>query len=236
MESGAAGGELPPIAIDEWWQEHAKEGRPFLWADASVRFTDFYAPERLLELQRRREIEPLAPLRSAGHSLHAATAPGLFAFVRVPPPLAKLLTMDSAAALLVQPDEYTRAVLKWALLCALTPACIAPAGSRVECVWRSPDLWHHFHGCHRFDQSLLSALAARQLFGPAAAAHRFAFTPHRLDITSVAGIRSVLEVRRARYFQVARMVRLDRDDLRPTPLRLECSLEQRLLHEWRPQE
>nr|CAD2207421.1 unnamed protein product [Meloidogyne enterolobii] len=61
--------------------------------------------------------------------------------------------MICACFSIMHKSEYTRQLLKWALLCAATKQCINPDGSKLGCPQASST-----PSCHRFDQSLYALL------------------------------------------------------------------------------
>uniref|UniRef100_A0A914MRJ3 Uncharacterized protein n=2 Tax=Meloidogyne incognita TaxID=6306 RepID=A0A914MRJ3_MELIC len=61
--------------------------------------------------------------------------------------------MICACFSIMHKSEYTRQLLKWALLCAATKQCINPDGSKLGCPQASST-----PSCHRFDQSVFALL------------------------------------------------------------------------------
>uniref|UniRef100_A0A915LV64 Glucuronosyltransferase n=1 Tax=Meloidogyne javanica TaxID=6303 RepID=A0A915LV64_MELJA len=61
--------------------------------------------------------------------------------------------MIAAGFNIMHKSEYTRQLLKWALLCAATKQCINPEGSKLACPGASST-----PSCHRFDQSVFALL------------------------------------------------------------------------------
>ncbi|KAI6231887.1 hypothetical protein M3Y95_00429000 [Aphelenchoides besseyi] len=212
--------------------EELKQNRTFLYLDASVRFTELYRLDRILEMVRRYEIEPYTPLRNVEHSIYAATAPGFYKYIPLPKTISQMYRVDSAAAQLVVPVDYTREIMKWSVLCALTSDCIAPPGHSVECVFNSKDTYTKYQHCHRYDQTLFCALTARKLLGYEHYAYRYNYTFYPYAQSSIDNVRNVLEVRKDRYYQVAQMLRLDRNDLINSTLIQKCTMEQELLKAW----
>ncbi|KAI1699915.1 hypothetical protein Ddc_18350 [Ditylenchus destructor] len=97
------------------------------------------------------------------------------------------IEMQEANMIIVHKSEYTRQILKWALLCASEKECIQPTGSVFECDVHSEGLFPD-GTCNRLDQSAFSILinnAEESILrsnGPATnfISHRTSYHPSRL--------------------------------------------------------
>ncbi|KAI6198696.1 CYtochrome P450 family [Aphelenchoides besseyi] len=110
------------------------------------------------------------------HSVFAATNPKMYEFLPVPPVAAQIEMVQSTAMLVID-SPYTRRVMKWWTLCALSPDCLLPEGSNVDClIGNYRDRWHTYMKCHRYDQSFWNLYAIAELYGPKRMAVRLNYT------------------------------------------------------------
>lgn len=83
----------------------------------------------------------------------------------LPLPLPILKAMEYQTLTIVSDSKYTRYILKWFLLCALTEDCISPKGSKKKCK-RKKDQINAKFGCHRQDQAIWNILQLNYIFHP----------------------------------------------------------------------
>ncbi|KAI6216539.1 hypothetical protein M3Y95_01270700 [Aphelenchoides besseyi] len=138
----------------------------------------------LLRAVQRGVLMPFSTETFTYHSVFAATNPKMYEFLPVPPVAAQIEMVQSTAMLVVD-SPYTRRVMKWWTLCALSPDCLLPEGSNVDCqVGNYRDRWHTYMKCHRFDQSFWNLYAIAELYGPKRMAVRLNYTTdfNRIDL------------------------------------------------------
>ncbi|KAI6230838.1 hypothetical protein M3Y99_01011800 [Aphelenchoides fujianensis] len=126
--------------------------KTFFWFDTSVR----PAGRHLVEFLRGVQSGHLPPFSThtarTHHSVFASTHPTMFTYLPLPPLVLQLTEMESSFQF-VSDAPYTRYVLKWWLLCAMTRGCIAPKGAQKYCRAREPKKkYRTYMKCHRFDQ------------------------------------------------------------------------------------
>ncbi|CAD5213439.1 unnamed protein product [Bursaphelenchus okinawaensis] len=85
----------------------------------------------------------------------------------LPLPYNILLATEYQCILFVSDAPYTRYVLKWFLLCALTKDCISPPNATPKC-HNVTDQYGTKMGsnCHRYDQAALNLIHLQYLFDP----------------------------------------------------------------------
>ncbi|KAL7076787.1 hypothetical protein ACQ4LE_003922 [Meloidogyne hapla] len=92
------------------------------------------------------------------HSIAFATYSGFYKYIphywEEMTPGKSWKRMHEANLMIIQKNEYTRKLLKWALLCAYTLECIDPPGSTIICL----EPYEGNSKCHRQDQSILNIL------------------------------------------------------------------------------
>ncbi|KAH7704586.1 Protein F41D3.9 [Aphelenchoides avenae] len=134
----------------------------FFWVDASPRLACSNLsvfPAAVLN----RSVEPFFTYAHAGHSIFSATHPGMVEYFPVNDVRYLQVTeMKGATGIYVSDSEYTRELLKWTVLCALTEDCIAPKGSQVDC--KFGDRYNDYASCHRFDQSAMALVRLHLLY------------------------------------------------------------------------
>lgn len=97
------------------------------------------------------------------HGLKFATHPDMFRYIPLDPSLfnnsvSDDIEMMEANMVIVRRTEFTRQLIKWSLLCALTRDCIEPPGARLECGFYDTDQLTVDGRCHRQDQSVMNIL------------------------------------------------------------------------------
>lgn len=102
---------------------------------------------------------PWVTVDSGGHSIFAATEPAMYNYLPLPESLSKTLTMFGANIQLIYGIKTVKEdVLKFWVLCALEPGCMAPKGAKLSCVFKNG--YTNYADCHRFDQSAVNILLA----------------------------------------------------------------------------
>ncbi|KAH7709866.1 Protein R05A10.7 [Aphelenchoides avenae] len=143
--------------------EQLKANREFFWLDASGRLScdDLSVFPKSV---RNSTAESFLIFREQSqHSIFAATHPGMYEyFPQVNLEFLKAQTQKESNVLFFSDSNYTRELVKWALLCALTEDCIDPPGAQLRCNFT--DGMNVYGGCHRYDQSLYTVLRTQMLF------------------------------------------------------------------------
>ena len=84
----------------------------------------------------------------------------MYDYLPIPEEEAKRLTMGEAGyTVWFRTPKTLRCLLKWYVWCALETGCIAPAGASLNCTFHG-EYFTDYVGCHRYDQSSLSIIAA----------------------------------------------------------------------------
>ncbi|CAK5034703.1 unnamed protein product [Meloidogyne enterolobii] len=127
-----------------------------IYADAGVRFY-YDGFNNYFDRIEDGTISGLQMPSDSGHSIAFATHPDFYKYI---PHYWEEMSekswkeMHEANFMIIHRNEYTRKLLKWAILCAYTLECIDPPGSRIVCE-------HPYVGiakCHRQDQSIINIL------------------------------------------------------------------------------
>ena len=127
-----------------------------MWFDTSVKFlgnTSF-----ILERMARFKTGILFYVGTTGHSVLAATNPGMLKYFPLNKTDAFSNMLQASAMIILNTADVQKHIMKWACVCAFKPECISPPDSRLGCggaVWQR----YKYAGCHRFDQSLMTILA-----------------------------------------------------------------------------
>ena len=127
-----------------------------MWFDTSVSFQA--NTSNILERMARAKSGILFYVGTTGHSILAATNPGMLKYF--PMKTADTLSdmFQASAMIIINTDEVQKHIMKWACICTFKPEYIAPPGSRLRCgasVW----IRDKYANCHRFDQALMNILA-----------------------------------------------------------------------------
>lgn len=159
------------------WIECLMKYKACQWFDTSILFTkNSSVPIKKYALEK--DTDFIYYIHPAGHNIAWATHPELFAYF--PSDISKFnedvnlpegRRMSMAGAVIIYDTERLRnGVMKWALMCALTPSCISPASGlstprKMHGVMMVDN--HYCNGttprqkpynCHRYDQSMMSIL------------------------------------------------------------------------------
>ncbi|KAH7705342.1 Protein F28G4.3, partial [Aphelenchoides avenae] len=142
--------------------EQLNELGTFFWLDASPRLT---CPDLSIfpRAVLNGSVEPFVTFGHSEHSIFAATHPGMLEYFPVDDvELLKVTEVKYATAMFVSDSAYTRMVLKWVVLCALTNDCIAPDGHYLYCKFKHR--YRDYGNCHRYDQSAFALARLHLLY------------------------------------------------------------------------
>ena len=136
-------------------QDILQEYTGVLWMDSSVRFVKPFT--NLIPLHQLTYPNNGAVLFSkVGHSNLAVTNPGMYKYIGTNLTAQKTTnTFQAGFALYYRTRHTIENILKWYVVCALEPECIAPKGSQLYCRFRGLSLYAN---CHRYDQSLINII------------------------------------------------------------------------------
>ena len=131
-----------------------------MWFDSSVKFLENQQnhTRALMEQLAHHNSGMMFYLPSTGHSIIAATHPGMMQYFPMENAGAVKNMLQASAVIYINKDEVQRYILKWLVICALKQDCIAPPGSKLFCGFNFPR--DRFGGCHRYDQSLQNILVS----------------------------------------------------------------------------
>ena len=138
-------------------QEVLAEFDGVMWFDTSVKFGR--NGTHILERMARFKTGILFYVGTTGHSILAATSPGMLKYFPLKKSDAVKDMLYASAMIILNTPDVQKHIMKWASVCALKKECIAPPGSRNHCD-RSVYRRNKYADCHRFDQSLVNILAA----------------------------------------------------------------------------
>ena len=127
-----------------------------MWFDTSVRFRA--NTNHILEQMARAKSGILFYVGTTGHSILAATNPGMLKYFPMKTADAVSDMFQASAMIIINTDEVQKHIMKWACICTFKPECIAPPGSRLRC-GASVRIRDKYANCHRFDQALMNILA-----------------------------------------------------------------------------
>ncbi|KAI6185770.1 hypothetical protein M3Y98_00060400 [Aphelenchoides besseyi] len=206
------------LAIVEAFQTY----KTFFYFDTSVRITG----KNLITFLQGVQSGVLLPFSThtyAVHSVYATIHPKMSTYLPLPLIITQMQELQSTAQF-ISDSSYTRYILKWWYLCALTEHCIDPPGAKVAC-FPSPRTWYDLRRtyieCHRFDQAYWNIAALAYLFGPERGAVRL----HYCDDWEILNENLIAEVEKKRgkamqmFFS---LIVVDRDNFMKTKLELKC--------------
>jgi len=135
--------------------ESFAESQVLWWVDASVRFTQ---PNVDYVLRTMKERHGLVLFRDPEHSVWSTTNPQTYNYLSTDEEgLKRTVTAPGTSFLVANTPEMFSTVLFWLYSCSLDERCIAPVMHPEPCNVTQPDV---FANCHRFDQSVITLLAA----------------------------------------------------------------------------
>ena len=131
------------------------------WTDTSIRWRNDSNLQQLYDEVLAGRAFPVQALGATGHSVFSATQPAMYHFLGGAEGASRHQMMEANFLLLVR-SPGTRELLKWWVLCALEPDCMAPAGAKLGCEFdQGPRNFSVYYNCHRYDQSALNLLLGR---------------------------------------------------------------------------
>ncbi|KAI6233518.1 hypothetical protein M3Y99_00900900 [Aphelenchoides fujianensis] len=204
--------------------EALKTHKAFFYFDTSVLIQNDQLNEFLRAVQSGL-LQPFSTHTFTYHSTYAATNPKMYDFLPIPAEALQMEMVQSTAMLVVD-SPYTRRVMKWWALCAMTPDCLTPEGSEVDCeVHRFRDRWTTYMKCHRFDQSFWNIYAAAELFGPQRVAVRLGYSTDfdRIDRDLAKRVEKARNQALKPLFK--RLIAIKRGNPHDEPLDLPCAKE-----------
>ncbi|KAI6220052.1 hypothetical protein M3Y99_01623200 [Aphelenchoides fujianensis] len=204
--------------------EALKTHKAFFYFDTSVLIQNDQLHEFLRAVQSGL-LQPFSTHTFTYHSTYAATNPKMYDFLPIPAEALQMEMVQSTAMLVVD-SPYTRRVMKWWALCAMTPDCLTPEGSEVDCeVHRFRDRWTTYMKCHRFDQSFWNIYAAAELFGPQRMAVRLGYSTDfdRIDRDLAKRVEKARNLALKPLFK--RLIAIKRGNPHDEPLDLPCTKE-----------
>ncbi|CAD5222148.1 unnamed protein product [Bursaphelenchus xylophilus] len=140
-----------------------KTYKNFFYTDTSVRFLKNFHIDIVRELNRG-SILPFMTFTFSDHGIYGATDPGMLQYIPVPSNLTK--SKEWQSTLLVTDSKYTRTLLKWFVLCALTEDCISPPTAQLKCNFYVENKITMEMGCHRYDQTFWNLYQLSYIFDP----------------------------------------------------------------------
>jgi len=132
-----------------------------MWFDTSVKFQA--NTDHVLERMARVKSGILFYVGTTGHSILAATNPGMLKYFPMTTADAVTDMFQASAMIILNTEDVQKHIMKWLCVCAFKQECIAPPGSQLYC---GPSVRQRdkYAGCHRFDQALINILA-KNLYG-----------------------------------------------------------------------
>uniref|UniRef100_A0A914KZ84 Nucleotide-diphospho-sugar transferase domain-containing protein n=1 Tax=Meloidogyne incognita TaxID=6306 RepID=A0A914KZ84_MELIC len=132
----------------------------FVWMDSAIVLENGASLNSILDGMENSTISEVVFPGSADppHSVQFATNVRMYNFIPLVSNLIRIEDkwderMIAAGFNIMHKSEYTRQLLKWALLCAATKQCITPEGSKQGCPEASS-----IPSCYRYDQSIFALL------------------------------------------------------------------------------
>ena len=126
-----------------------------MWFDTSVCFQA--KTSYILERMARAKSGILFYIRRSRHSILATTNPGMLKYFPMKTDDVLSDMLQGGGMIIINTDEVQKHIMKWACICAFKPECIAPHGSRRQCV-NAVGFRDKYANCHRWDQSLINIL------------------------------------------------------------------------------
>ena len=136
-----------------------------LWMDSSTRITSSDFTPVYQQLQ---ENGGFLQFLASKHSIFGVTRPGVYKYLPSNPQGLKKMTQKSAGAILAYNTENVwNNIMKWFYLCSMVQNCINPPNQGPHCnnrllilVFSKARKYNTFTGCYRYDQSIITVLAA----------------------------------------------------------------------------
>nr|CAD2169113.1 unnamed protein product [Meloidogyne enterolobii] len=127
----------------------------FIYMDTSIVIDEAKSLDPVFEGIKDGKISEAIFFGASGHSIQFATNFRTYSYL---PLVSQLVQWDNkmyeAGFNIMHKSEYTRKLLKWALLCAATKQCIEPDYSYINCT----SDYSTIGTCHRYDQSVFGII------------------------------------------------------------------------------
>ncbi|KAI6185717.1 hypothetical protein M3Y98_00054100 [Aphelenchoides besseyi] len=204
------------LSIIEAFEEH----KTFFYFDTSVRIAGRNLSTFLHGVQSG-VLLPFSTHTWTGHSVYATTHPKTYAYFPLPMIISQLEEIQSTSQF-ISDSPYTRYILKWWYLCALTEKCIDPLGGQVYCKTANHyDRYRTYMNCHRYDQAHWNLAALAYLFGSERGAVRLNYTKdwERLDESLIIKVERRREQAMRNFFN---LISIRRNDFMNSRLTLKC--------------
>lgn len=125
------------------------------WLDSSIRFT---SSDSNMIYKSVIAMKGLGLFGDAGHTVYAATYPQMYDYIATDKDMLKVTkTSMGGSIIVVNTKEIFSTFLAWFYMCSMDEHCLAPVAIPGNCNFSAPG---GFANCHRFDQSLVTILAA----------------------------------------------------------------------------
>ncbi|KAI6212756.1 hypothetical protein M3Y94_00066500 [Aphelenchoides besseyi] len=204
--------------------EAFKKYKTFFYFDTSVRIEGRNLSAFLHGVQND-VLLPFSTHTWTGHSVYATTHPSnktkMYVYFPLPLVISQMEEIQSTAQF-ISDSPYTRYILKWWYLCALTEKCIDPLGGQVDCkTTHHYDRYRTYMNCHRYDQSFWNIMALTYLFGSERGAVRLNYTKEweRLDESLIIKVEQRRKQSMQSFFD---LISIRRNDGMNSQLNLKC--------------
>ncbi|CAD5216334.1 unnamed protein product [Bursaphelenchus okinawaensis] len=149
------------IGLSKWMVDEIKT-----WCLVEYRYFNFarYPEHSIVRDLNRGLILSFMTFTFSDHGIYGATDPGMLSYIPVPSNLTK--SKEWQSTLLVTDSKYTRTLLKYFVLCALTEDCISPPSARLKCNFNVKNKITMEMGCHRYDQTFWNLYQLSYIFDP----------------------------------------------------------------------
>ncbi|KAI6198834.1 Protein of unknown function DUF1647 family-containing protein [Aphelenchoides besseyi] len=209
------------LLILEVLQEH----KTFFYLDSSARLTGRNLDTFLRAVKEGR----LMPLSTHGFTTHIGSLTSPFTLLisemydYVPISFNLLQMTEIQSTMFLSDSSYTRKILKWFYLCAMTEECIAPKGSIRHCALNEyPTYYSNIYlNCHRFDQAFWNLYSLAFMFGEYRGAVKLNYTNPWIELNSTV-IEEVERNRAASMNPISSLLDIRRKDGLRRRLKLEC--------------
>ncbi|KAI6212692.1 hypothetical protein M3Y94_00057800 [Aphelenchoides besseyi] len=194
--------------------------KTFFYFDTSVRVKNKNLTTFLQGVQSG-VLLPFSTHTFAIHSVYATTHPNMSTYLPIPLIIGQMQELQSTIQF-ISDSNYTRYILKWWYLCAITKECIEPEGAEVRCVIKNNrDLYRTYINCHRFDQAYWNIAALVYLYGPERGAVKLKYAKQWEHLDEDL-IKKVEQKRREAIQKFFSLVDIRRYHVKKTILNLKC--------------
>ncbi|KAI6193199.1 hypothetical protein M3Y96_00993000 [Aphelenchoides besseyi] len=214
-------GQLLTYAFKVLILEALQEYGTFFYFDSSIRITGRNMNEFLRAVKDRR-LTPLSNHVATSHSVFSTTHMKMYDYL--PLPFVVLQMTDFTSTMFVSDSPYTRKVLKWFYLCAMTKNCIAPKGAVRHCPLEKYATYYPslYLNCHRFDQAYWNLYFLTYLFGEEKGAIELGYTKPWTELNSTI-VRKVEASHLAAISSLTALIDIRRKDGIRKPIQFPCS-------------